>query len=59
MLCASNRGSRPEVLFCKKVVLINFAKFTRKHLRLILFFNKVVDCGPATLLKRDCSTVVF
>ena len=34
------RSSRPEV-FCKKVVLRNFAEFTRKHLRKRLFFNKV------------------
>ena len=35
-----NRSSRPEV-FCKKGVLRNFAKFTGKHLRQSLFFNKV------------------
>ena len=34
------RSSRPEV-FCKKGVLRNFAKFTGKHLRQSLFFNKV------------------
>ena len=34
------RSSRPE-LFCKKGVLRNFTKFTRKHLCQILFFNKV------------------
>ena len=34
------RSSRPEV-FYKKVVLRNFAKFTRKHLRQRVFFNKV------------------
>ena len=33
------RSNRPEV-FCKKGVLINFAKFTGKHLRQSLFFNK-------------------
>ena len=32
-------SSRPEV-FCKKGVLRNAAKFTGKHLRLSLFFNK-------------------
>ena len=31
----------PEV-FCKKGILINFAKFTGKHLRQNPFFNKVV-----------------
>ena len=35
------RSSRPEE-FYKKGVLRNFAKFTRKHLCQILFFNKVV-----------------
>ena len=33
-------SSRPE-MFCKKGVLRNFAKFTRKHLCQSLFFNKV------------------
>ena len=33
------RSSRPEV-FCKKVVLRNFAKFKGKHLCQSLFFNK-------------------
>ena len=40
-------SSRPEV-FCKKSVLRNFAKFTVKHLRQSLFFNKVA--GPEHLL---------
>ena len=34
-----------------KDVLRNFAKFTGKHLCQSLFFNKVVDLRPATLLK--------
>ena len=34
------RSSHREV-FCKKVVLKNFAKFTGKHLCQSLFFNKV------------------
>ena len=33
---------QPEV-FCKKGVLRNFAKFTGKHQRQSLFFNKVAD----------------
>ena len=45
------RSSRPEV-FCTKGVLTNFAKFTRKHLCQGLFFNKVADFRPATLLKK-------
>ena len=32
-------------------ILRNFAKFTRKHLRQSLFFNKVADRRSATLLK--------
>ena len=39
-----NRSSRAEV-FCKKGVLRNFAKFTRKHLCQRLFFNKVAGLG--------------
>ena len=37
-----DRSSLLEV-FCKKGVLRNFAKFTRKHLCQSLFFNKVAD----------------
>ena len=47
------RGSPPEV-FCKKGAVNNFEKFTRKHLRRGLFFNKVAgnifngcSCFPA------------
>ena len=36
----------------KKCVLRNFTKFTGKHLCQILFFNKVADLRPATLLKK-------
>ena len=36
------RRSRPDV-FCKKGVLRNFTKFIGKHLRWILYFNKVAD----------------
>ena len=43
------RSSRPEV-FCGKGDLKIFAKFTGKHLRQSLFFNKVA---------RDSGTVVF
>ena len=45
------RSSRPDVL-CKKGVLRNFAKFTRKHLCQSLFVNKVTGLRPATLLKK-------
>ena len=47
------RSSRPE-MFCKKEVLRNFPKFTRKHLRQSLFFNRV-----AGFAKRDSGTGVF
>ena len=53
--------NRPEV-FCKKSVITNFTKFTRKHLWQSLFFNKVAGLGlflnkiaglrPVTLLKK-------
>ena len=45
------RSSPPEV-FCKKSVLRDFAKFTGKHLCQCLFFNKVTDLRPVTLLKK-------
>ena len=45
------RSSRPEV-FCKKVVLRNFAKCTGKHLCQSLFLNKVAGLRLATLLKK-------
>ena len=43
------RSSRPEVL-CKKGVLRNFAKCTRKHLCQSLFFNKAQACN---FIKKD------
>ena len=45
------RSSRPEV-FCRRGILRNFAKFTGKNLCQSLFFNKVADLRPATLLKK-------
>ena len=45
------RSSRPDV-FCKEGVLRNFTKFKGKHLCQSLFFNKVADLRPATLLKK-------
>ena len=42
----------PSEVFCQKGVLRNFAKFTGKHLCQSLFFNKVADLRPATLLKK-------
>ena len=46
-----DRSSRPD-MFCKKGVLKNFAKFTAIHLCQSLFFNKVADLRPTTLLKK-------
>ena len=53
--------NRPEV-FCKKSIITNFTKFTRKHLcqshffnkvaGLGLFFNKIAGMRPVTLLKK-------
>ena len=48
---AFSRSSRPEV-FCKNGIHRNFAKFTGKHTCQSLFFNKVADLRPATLLKK-------
>ena len=36
----------------RNVVLTNFTKLTEKHLCKSLFFNKVADLRPATLLKK-------
>ena len=36
----------------KKGILKNFPKFTGKHLRQNLFFNKVAGLRPASLLKK-------
>ena len=44
-------GSCCPDVFCKKDVLGNFARLTRKHPCQSLFFNKVAGC-PATLLKK-------
>ena len=43
-IISKGRSSRPEV-FYKKGVLRNFTKFTGKHLRQSLFFNKVAGLG--------------
>ena len=39
----------------KEGVLINVKKFTGKHLRQSLIFNKSCKPGPATLLERVCN----
>ena len=43
----------------KKSVLKNSVKFTGKHPRQSLFFNKVADLRPATLLKKRLWRGVF
>ena len=43
---------QPPEVFCKKGVLLNFAKFIGKHLCQSLFFNKVAGLSSATLLKK-------
>ena len=45
------RSSRPEE-FCKKRVLRDFVKFTGKDLCHSLFFKKVAELRPSTLLKK-------
>ena len=44
-------GSSLTEVFCKKGILRNFAKFTRKHLYQSLDFDKVAGLRPAILLK--------
>ena len=46
-------------MFCKKDVLINFAKFTGKYLCQILFFNKVAGLSLQFYWKRDSGTGVL
>ena len=52
------RSRYPEV-FCKKGVLRNFIKFTRKHPCRSNYFNKVVSLHPVPLLKRHSGTDAF
>ena len=40
------------VVFCKTCVLLNFPKFTRKHLRQSLVFNEAADLQSLTLSKK-------
>ena len=57
-LVGVSRSSRPK-MFCKKCVLRNFTKLTEKHLCQSLFFNKVSDFKPTTLLKKVTLAQVF
>ena len=52
------RSSHLEVL-CKKGVIINFVKFTGKHLCQRLFFNNVSGLRPATFLEKESLIQVF
>ena len=52
------RCSRPELVYKKKGILKNFAKFIGQHLCWSLLFNKVANWRLVTLLKRDSSTSV-
>ena len=40
------------MVFCKKGVLTNFAKFTKKHLRERLVFKEIADLQSFTLSKK-------
>ena len=52
------RGSRLKVFYKKNVIDI-FAKLTWKHLCQSLYFNKVANLKPSTLLKKETPTQVF
>ena len=52
-----NTKSSPPDVFCEKVVLRNFAKFTRKHLCQGLFFDKV--SGACNFIKKEALAQVF
>ena len=53
---SNTKSSRPDV-FCEKVFLRNFAKFTGKHLRQGLFFNNVA--GVCNFIKIETLAQVF
>ena len=46
-------------MFCKKGVLRNLAKFTRKHLCQRVFFNKVAGLGLKLYWKKESLAQVF
>ena len=52
------RSSRPKV-FYKKGVLRNFAKFTGKHLRESLYFNKVAGLRSANVYLQGSKRPIF
>ena len=45
--------------FCKKGVLEDFEKFTRKHLCQSLFFNKVEGQPATSLIKKETLVLVL
>ena len=49
---------QPPEVFYEKVVLKNFAKFTGKHLRQSLFFNKVAG-QACNFIKKETVAQVF
>ena len=51
-----NISFQPRKAFCKKDVLKNCAKLTRKHQSWRPFFNKAAVLQNVTLLKRDSDT---
>ena len=51
-------SSRPEV-FCKKAVLQNFEKCTRKHLCWGLFYNKVADRSVFLWISQNFEEQIF
>ena len=59
MRLLTSRQKQPPEVFYKKVVLVNFAKFTGKHLCQNLFFNKVAVLRPAGLLEKETLAQVF
>ena len=50
---------QPPEIFCKKGVLKNFGKITRKNLYQSLFSNKITGRGLQPYWKRGSGTVVF
>ena len=55
---SNDRTSCPEV-FCEKVLLRNFVKFTAKYLCQSLYFNKVAGLLLFNNKKRESGTGVF
>ena len=49
---------QPSKVFCKKGVLRNFTKSTRKQLFQSLFFNKVAGISPAQSTSGGCFCIV-